>query len=68
MTDEDFRLRAVTVNGLLPASRYRARVRCADRADDGSICGWPDWSLSPISEWFLTQRACLLMFTVCSTG
>jgi hypothetical protein len=52
--DEDNAMRAVTVQDLLPATRYRARVRCPVVDESGSLLYWPDWELSPISDWYLT--------------
>lgn len=54
MTDDDNALRSVVVSDLLPASRYRARVRCPVVDEESEEVEWPSWDLSPISDWYMT--------------
>ena len=68
ITDADNVARAVTVSGLLPASRYRARVRCPVFNADGSFEVWPDWAASPISDWYMTLRKSLASSRACVVG
>jgi hypothetical protein len=55
MSGDDIRRRRVTAKGLLPATRYRFRYRCRDAVHPES---WMPWSLSSLSDWYLTKGAC----------